>query len=849
MNERWVLALALCAAAGALAGHAFPLAAALALAAAGRRCPPLVCLSVAIATSAMAARAHDGLELPQPDERTVAGVATIRTDPLAAYGGLRVQLSLPGGRRAVADVRGTDAASLRPMLAGERVRVQGRLAPLSPARRAYFTSRHIGARIEVESLEPHDRGLLPYRVANDLRRTLARGARGVSESNRPLFMGFVLGDDRGQSDAVVDDFRASGLSHLLAVSGQNVAFVLLLATPLLTRLRLMPRLVVVFVVIVLFALMTRAEPSVLRASAVAAIGAIAFTTGRPISGLRTLGLATTALLLIDPLLVHSLGFVLSVAASGGILLLGPPLRARMPGPLGMRETLAVTVAAQAGVLPVLLPTFGGVPVASLVANTLAVPVAGSVMVWGLVGGFPAGLLPDPWAVVLHAPTNALVAWVATVARLSAGLPLGEMSAAHAVAALACLGVSRLMRGRARSFAVALGALAVVVAPWVGNGVEARRPADDLKLAGGGALWRRDGTTVLAVSRVDVSDLLPALRRRGVSRIDVLVRRDDSDVADLVARLKPRSVVRASEVQPGTIVEVGDIRVEIAAGAVRVRSPPVRLALGTRTYDVTHRALVMGILNRTTDSFFDRGAYFDMDRFLRRAEELVADGADLLDVGGVKAGPGPEVTEGEELDRVVPAIAALGERFDVPLSCDTWRASVLDAACGAGAVVGNDISGFGDPDYVRVAAKHQASVVATHIRLAPRVADPEPIYADLVGDVCAFLVDRARRAEEAGLAPEQVMIDAGLDLGKTWEQSLELLGATDRLATIGYPVLLSASNTTFLGKLLDLEVTDRRVASLGATAVGVTLGARIVRVHDVRASRRVCDVLAAISEAS
>src|SRR3954462_7792608 len=172
---------------------------------------------------------------------------------------------------------------------------------------------------------------------------------------------------------------------------------------------------------------------------------------------------------------------------------------------------------------------------------------------------------------------------------------------------------------------------------------------------------------------------------------------------------------------------------------------------------------MGILNRTPDSFYDRGATWDFDAFVRRAEQLVVDGADVLDVGGVKAGPGPPVDESEELDRVIPAVETLRARFDVPLSVDTWRASVLDAACGAGAVVGNDISGFGDPDYLRIAAKHDATVVATHIRLRPRVPDPEPRYHDLVADATTFPPDRARRAEAAGLEAAQIVLDAGLDL--------------------------------------------------------------------------------------
>jgi dihydropteroate synthase len=254
---------------------------------------------------------------------------------------------------------------------------------------------------------------------------------------------------------------------------------------------------------------------------------------------------------------------------------------------------------------------------------------------------------------------------------------------------------------------------------------------------------------------------------------------------------------------------------------------------------------MGILNRTPDSFYDRGATWDFDAFLRRAEELVDAGADLLDVGGVKAGPGPEVGEDEELDRVVPAIAALRERLDVPLSVDTWRAPVLDAACAAGAEVGNDISGFADPDYLSVAARHGATVVATHIRLRPRVPDPDPEYDDLVSDVTTFLQDRATRAEAAGLDPARIVLDAGLDLGKTPAQSAVLLRESAVHAGLGYPLLLSASNKRFIGELLGREIDDRRPESLAAVAYGVVAGCRIVRVHDVLGSVRVCRTLDAL----
>ena len=273
-----------------------------------------------------------------------------------------------------------------------------------------------------------------------------------------------------------------------------------------------------------------------------------------------------------------------------------------------------------------------------------------------------------------------------------------------------------------------------------------------------------------------------------------------------------------------------------------------LELGELKYDLTSRSLVMGILNRTPDSFYDRGSYWGLDDFYRRADRLVCDGADILDVGGVKAGPGPEVTEAEEMERVVPAIEGLSERFDVPVSVDTWRAAVAAESYRAGAVMGNDISGFADPNYLAVASAAGAAVVATHIRLSPRVADPDPQYGDVVAEVSAFLVDRAATARAAGISESRIVVDAGLDLGKTPTQSLELLRASQQLVELGWPVLLSASNKTFLGITFGLEIEDRWDATLAAHALGVCLGCRIVRAHDVRAARRVCDAIAAVLEA-
>ena len=262
----------------------------------------------------------------------------------------------------------------------------------------------------------------------------------------------------------------------------------------------------------------------------------------------------------------------------------------------------------------------------------------------------------------------------------------------------------------------------------------------------------------------------------------------------------------------------------AAGGTRLRraSAPGR-------YDVTARALVMGIVNRTPDSFYDHGATFELDSAIRRAEAAHRRRRRHHRRGRREGRRRrARVSAAEELDRVVPAIEAIAARFDVALSVDTWRAAVAKAAYAAGAVLGNDISGFADPDYLAVAAAAGASVVATHIRLRPRVDDPDPRYPDddVVAAVEQFLADRLAMAMVAGIPAERVLLDVGLDLGKTTPQSLELLRATDRFARMGQTMLLSASNKGFLGDLLGLGIEAREDASLAAVAIGVACGCRV-----------------------
>jgi dihydropteroate synthase len=275
---------------------------------------------------------------------------------------------------------------------------------------------------------------------------------------------------------------------------------------------------------------------------------------------------------------------------------------------------------------------------------------------------------------------------------------------------------------------------------------------------------------------------------------------------------------------------------------------VHLELGRQRFDVSSRPLVMGILNRTRDSFYDRGAHFRLDAFMAHAEQQVADGADVLDVGARPGGVGVrEVSEGEETELAVESIEQLRRRFDVPISIDTQRAAVAAAAYAAGATLGNDMSGFRDPEYLPAAAAAGAAVIATHIRLAPGVPDPEPIYGDVVEDVIRALEGLAAKAGAAGIPPGRIVLDPGYDLGKSWQQTLDLLAHTARFARLGHPLLIAVSNKIFLGRLLDLERDDRGMATVAACAYGVAHGGRVLRVHDVRAGRQVADLLAALLE--
>ena len=268
--------------------------------------------------------------------------------------------------------------------------------------------------------------------------------------------------------------------------------------------------------------------------------------------------------------------------------------------------------------------------------------------------------------------------------------------------------------------------------------------------------------------------------------------------------------------------------------------------GRRTFDFSRRTAVMAILNRTPDSFYDRGATYGFAAAVEAGERALAEGADWLDVGGVKGGPGPPVTEAEELDRVVALLEALRGRTDAVLSVDTYRPGVARRALAAGADVVNDPSGLRDPAMAEVAAEAGAGLVVMHTGGPPRTRPHRPAYADVVAEVRAFLADRAALAVGRGLEPDRLIVDPGHDFHKNTFHSLELTRRLGELTGLGHPVLVALSNKDFVGETLDLPVGERLVGTLAATAVCALAGARIYRVHEVVETRQVVDMVSSIA---
>jgi dihydropteroate synthase len=273
---------------------------------------------------------------------------------------------------------------------------------------------------------------------------------------------------------------------------------------------------------------------------------------------------------------------------------------------------------------------------------------------------------------------------------------------------------------------------------------------------------------------------------------------------------------------------------------------VTLRLGTREF-AAEQFVVMAIVNRTPDSFYDCGVNTDLSAAVASAARAVADGAEIVDVGGVPAGYGPDVDVAEELRRVLPVITAVRDRFpELVISVDTWRGEVARAAIQAGADLVNDTWAGADPTVVEVAAASGAGLVCSHTGgLRPRTDLHRVAYDDVVATVRSALTAAADRAVAAGVRPDGILLDPTHDFGKNTWHSLELTRRLAELTATEWPVLVALSRKDFIGETLDLPPAERLEGTLAATALCAWQGAQVFRAHDVRATRRVLDMVASV----
>jgi competence protein ComEC len=384
------------------------------------RSPPLALIVVVLA-SVGAVRSHHEWAALAPDTLGLfEGWVRLVDDPQPYPSSTRVIVEVDDERFEVWSRGRAQQQRVRSWRGGEWVMVSGERRALDAERAHRVAWQHVVGEFALSWASDVDPGGPVARASNRVRTTIERAADALPHPSGALYRGLVIGDDRDQPRDMIDRFRASGLSHLTAVSGQNVAFVLAACGPLLVRMSPLPRWALTVAVIAWFVALTRFEPSILRAGVMAGLSATAYATGRERSPVRILALAVTALVLIDPLLVWSVGFWLSVGATAGVCTVGPWLARRLAmfGPLAL--PLGITLGAQLGVVIPSVLVFGRLPLVSVVANVLAVPVAGFVMLYGLPAGLVAGSIPA-LAPAAMLPARIGTRWVDTVARLGARL--------------------------------------------------------------------------------------------------------------------------------------------------------------------------------------------------------------------------------------------------------------------------------------------------------------------------------------------------------------------------------------------------------------------------------------------
>jgi dihydropteroate synthase len=277
---------------------------------------------------------------------------------------------------------------------------------------------------------------------------------------------------------------------------------------------------------------------------------------------------------------------------------------------------------------------------------------------------------------------------------------------------------------------------------------------------------------------------------------------------------------------------------------------MKLAWSNFLLDFSKKTYIMGILNVTRDSFSDGGLYFDKSEAIKRAIQMVEEGADIIDIGGESTRPGSEpITIEEELRRTIPVIEVLSKEVDVPISIDTYKSEVAKKALDAGASMVNDISGLRfDPEMSKVVSAYKVPVVIMHIKGTPKDMQQNPVYEALIPEITDYLRDCIILAIESGISEDKIIIDPGIGFGKTFNHNLEIINNLHEFTFLEKPILIGLSRKAFIGKILgDAPVTDRLEGTAAAVAISIMNGANIVRVHDVKEMVKVTKVADAIKK--
>jgi len=331
-----------------------------------------------------------------------------------------------------------------------------------------------------------------------------------------------------------------------------------------------------------------------------------------------------------------------------------------------------------------------------------------------------------------------------------------------------------------------------------------------------------------------------------SRDTLLETRGTTDVIIEGEKKSFKSLILKLRMQPFGLKDLAD-ELEVFLKDYKNNRNKKSFSIGKKKFDLISHTLVMGIINVTPDSFYDVGKYNHKDQAVKRISEMIADGADIIDIGGLSSRPGSKpVSPEEELERTIPVVESVSNSFDTLISIDTYRSEIASEAISAGAHMVNDISAFTmDKNMAGMVADKGASVTLMHMQGKPESMQKNPQYENVIDEIYEYLDGKASAAIDAGISPDKIALDPGLGFGKTLDHNLSILKKISEFSSMGYPIMIGASRKSFIGAVLDLPVEDRLEGSLAAAVWSVINGVNILRVHDVAETVRSVKIARAI----